>query len=56
MTFPYPQLDPWVAVYYFTVRALSASASSAEVTSNGFYVGYDDGVTGTNILLPWLLT
>eukprot|EP00745_Piridium_sociabile_P039605 TRINITY_DN74362_c0_g2_i1.p1 TRINITY_DN74362_c0_g2~~TRINITY_DN74362_c0_g2_i1.p1 ORF type:complete len:112 (-),score=13.30 TRINITY_DN74362_c0_g2_i1:95-430(-) len=39
-------LTPLHAVYYFSVRAFSASDSRAEVTSNGFYVGFDNGVTG----------
>ncbi|XP_048250418.1 uncharacterized protein LOC124151537 [Haliotis rufescens] len=30
-------------LYYFTVRAHSASGSKVEVTSNGFAVGFDDG-------------
>ncbi|KAK3788402.1 hypothetical protein RRG08_044436, partial [Elysia crispata] len=51
VTFYDLDLDPDIAVYYFTVRAYSASASMAEVTSNGFYVGYDNGVTGGEILI-----
>ena len=34
------------ALYYFTVRATSKSFSTAEVSSNGFYLGFDKGVGG----------
>ncbi|XP_067658325.1 uncharacterized protein [Haliotis asinina] len=33
------------ALYYFTVRAHSASGSTVEVTSNGFAVGFNDSAT-----------
>ena len=39
-------LTPLEAIYYFTVRAYSTSYSRAEVTSNGFFVGFDGGVSG----------
>ncbi|KAK3101936.1 hypothetical protein FSP39_007496 [Pinctada imbricata] len=32
------------ALYYFTVRATSKSFATAEVSSNGFYMGFDKGV------------
>lgn len=35
-----------IATYYFTVRAYSTSYSIIEVTSNGFRVAYDGGVSG----------
>ncbi|XP_041378093.1 uncharacterized protein LOC121390363 [Gigantopelta aegis] len=37
------------AVYYFTVRAHSTSGAVAQITSNGFSVGYDGGVVAGNI-------
>ncbi|XP_062596534.1 uncharacterized protein LOC134257978, partial [Saccostrea cucullata] len=40
------------AVYYFSVYAVSKSFSKTLVTSNGFYVGYDGGVTAGTITLP----
>lgn len=46
VTFYNLELIPGVATYYFTVKAYSTSSSVAEVTSNGFYVGYDGGVSG----------
>ena len=46
VTFHDLTLTPFDAIYYFTVRAYSTSYSLAEVTSNGFYVGFDSGVTG----------
>ncbi|XP_048250793.1 uncharacterized protein LOC124111176 [Haliotis rufescens] len=42
-------LTPVTAFYYFTVRAHSSSGSKAEVTSNGFSVGFDGGVTAGTI-------
>ena len=38
-------LVPGSGLYYFTVKAYSASHSVAMVTSNGFHVGFDGGVT-----------
>ncbi|KAL5015119.1 hypothetical protein ScPMuIL_009389 [Solemya velum] len=49
VTFYNLELVPGTATYYFTVRAYSTSSSVAEVTSNGFYVGYDGGVSGGSI-------
>ncbi|CAG2210833.1 unnamed protein product [Mytilus edulis] len=40
------ELTPITGIYYFTVKAYSASYSVATVTSNGFRVGFDGGVTG----------
>jgi hypothetical protein len=37
---------PESGVYYFTVKAYSASYSVAMVTSNGFRVGYDGEIKG----------
>ncbi|KAK3612537.1 hypothetical protein CHS0354_024514 [Potamilus streckersoni] len=45
-------LVPGFAMYYFTVRAYSASYSMSEVTSNGFYVAFDGGVTAGKIVMP----
>ncbi|KAK3612515.1 hypothetical protein CHS0354_024486 [Potamilus streckersoni] len=45
-------LVPGFAMYYFTVRAYSASYSVSEVTSNGFYVAFDGGVTAGKIVMP----
>ncbi|XP_064646638.1 uncharacterized protein LOC135499666 isoform X2 [Lineus longissimus] len=39
-------------LYYVTIRAHSASSAMAEVTSNGFKAGYDDGVTAGVIEMP----
>ena len=39
-------LTPEAGRYYFTVRAYSSSYSMVEVSSNGFYVGFNGGVTG----------
>lgn len=50
MTFKDLDLIPGYAVYYFTVKAYSASYSYAISTSNGFYVSFDGGVTGKYIL------
>ena len=47
VTFPFLDLIPNVAVYYFTVKAYSLSYSYAQVTSNGFFVGFEGGVAGT---------
>lgn len=49
VTFYDLDLTPGVAVYYFSVYAISKSFSKTLVTSNGFYVGYDGGVTGIEI-------
>ena len=38
-------LVPGMGMYYFTVKAYSASYSVSMVTSNGFRVGHDGGVT-----------
>ena len=46
VTFYDLDLTPSTAIYYFTVIAFSKSFSRATVTSNGFYVGQDGGVTG----------
>lgn len=46
VTFYDLDLVPGEAMYYFSVRAHSSSNSIAEVTSNGFSVGYDEGVQG----------
>lgn len=46
VTFYDLSLTPGLAIYYFSVRAYSTSNSKAEVTSNGFYVGFDKGVSG----------
>jgi hypothetical protein len=45
ITFCGLDLLPGIGMYYFTVKAHSASYSVAMVTSNGFRVGYDGGVT-----------
>ncbi|XP_067659895.1 uncharacterized protein [Haliotis asinina] len=42
-------LTPVTTIYYFTVRAHSSSGSKAEVTSNGFSVGFDGGVIAGTI-------
>ncbi|KAK6174798.1 hypothetical protein SNE40_013376 [Patella caerulea] len=52
VTFYDLDLVPLSATYYFTVRAYSKSFSMAEVTSNGFQVGYDDGVQAGDIDMP----
>ncbi|PVD18248.1 hypothetical protein C0Q70_21774, partial [Pomacea canaliculata] len=49
VTFYDLDLVPGEAMYYFSVRAHSSSNSIAEVTSNGFSVGYDGGVQGGGI-------
>ncbi|XP_048258717.1 uncharacterized protein LOC124137708 isoform X1 [Haliotis rufescens] len=53
------------AIYYFTVRAHSRSGSRTDVTSNGFSVGFDGGVSAgfidmkeffnanTSVDVPW---
>jgi hypothetical protein len=46
VTFKDLDLEPGYAVYYFTVRAYSASYAWTSTTSNGFYVSFDGGVTG----------
>ena len=40
------ELTAITGIYYFTVKAYSASYSVATVTSNGFRVGFNGGVTG----------
>ncbi|XP_076085507.1 uncharacterized protein LOC143056307 [Mytilus galloprovincialis] len=40
------ELTAITGIYYFTVKAYSASYSVATVTSNGFRVGFDGGVIG----------
>lgn len=49
VTFYDLDLTPGVAVYYFSVYAISKSFSKTLVTSNGFYVGYDGGVAGIRV-------
>ncbi|VDI67222.1 Hypothetical predicted protein [Mytilus galloprovincialis] len=51
VTFYDLNLESGTAIYYFTVRAYSASFSVATVTSNGFHVGYDGGVEGGSIIM-----
>jgi hypothetical protein len=46
VTFTDLDLVPGFSVYYFTVRAYSASSASATITSNGFFVSFDGGVNG----------
>jgi len=46
VTFFNLHLVPESGVYYFTVKAYSASYSVAMVTSNGFRVGYDGEIKG----------
>ncbi|XP_046574117.1 uncharacterized protein LOC124282192 [Haliotis rubra] len=45
VTFYDLDLTPVTAIYYFTVRAHSLSGSKTAVTSNGFSVGFDGGVS-----------
>ncbi|XP_046562952.1 uncharacterized protein LOC124271845 [Haliotis rubra] len=45
VTFYDLDLTPVTAIYYFTVRAHSRSGSKTDVTSNGFSVGFDGGVS-----------
>lgn len=45
VTFYDLDLVPASGLYYFTVKAFSASYSVATVVSNGFHVGFDGGVT-----------
>ncbi|KAL3873866.1 hypothetical protein ACJMK2_036950, partial [Sinanodonta woodiana] len=52
VTFLDLDLIPGSAVYYFTVKAYSESYSTAIVTSNGFYVGFEGGVTAATIDMP----
>ncbi|XP_053400990.1 uncharacterized protein LOC123541000 [Mercenaria mercenaria] len=52
VTFKDLDLEPGFAVYYFTVRAFSASSASATITSNGFFVSFDGGVSAGTITLP----
>ncbi|XP_064646203.1 uncharacterized protein LOC135499389 [Lineus longissimus] len=42
-------LIPRTALYYITIRAHSASLAEVEVTSNGFYCGFDNGVEAGKI-------
>jgi hypothetical protein len=46
VTFTDLELTPGIALYYFSVYAFSKSFSRTLVTSNGFYVGFQGGVTG----------
>ena len=46
VTFKDLDLVPGYGVYYFTVQAFSTSSSSATITSNGFFVSFDGGVSG----------
>ncbi|XP_076116641.1 uncharacterized protein LOC143084119 [Mytilus galloprovincialis] len=56
-TFYNLDLVPGTGLYYFTVKASSASYSVATVTSNGFHVGFDGGVTpGTIIMNDYINT
>ena len=50
VTFYDLDLTPGIAVYYFSVYAVSKSFSRTLVTSNGFYVGFDGGVTGKGLM------
>lgn len=45
VTFYDLDLVPGTGMYYFTVKAYSASHSVAIVTSNGFYVGFGGKIT-----------
>lgn len=56
VTFYDLNLTPGTGMYYFTVKAYSASHSVAMVTSNGFHVGYDGGVTRECIFFFFFLT
>ncbi|KAL5015141.1 hypothetical protein ScPMuIL_009411 [Solemya velum] len=51
VTFYNLNLIPEIATYYFTVRAYSTSNSVVDVTSNGFQVTYDGGVSGGSITM-----
>ncbi|CAC5409205.1 unnamed protein product [Mytilus coruscus] len=51
VTFYDLDLVPGTGMYYFTVKAYSASYSVAIVTSNGFHVGYDGGVVAGTIVM-----
>ncbi|VDI79784.1 Hypothetical predicted protein [Mytilus galloprovincialis] len=51
VTFYDLDLVPGTPMYYFTVKAYSASHSIAMVTSNGFHVGDDGGVTPGTIIM-----
>ncbi|VDI54125.1 Hypothetical predicted protein [Mytilus galloprovincialis] len=51
VTFYDLDLVPGTGMYYFTVKAYSASHSVAIVTSNGFHVGYDGGVNAGTIVM-----
>ena len=59
VTFYDLDLTPGIAVYYFSVYAVSKSFSRTLVTSNGFFVGYDGGVTGKGQRVqgdsPWVI-
>lgn len=46
ITFYNLDLVPGSGLYYFTVKAYSASYSIATVTSNGFRVGFDGSIAG----------
>ncbi|XP_076085497.1 uncharacterized protein LOC143056293 [Mytilus galloprovincialis] len=49
-------LTPGAGRYYFSVRAYSSSYSMVEVSSNGFYVGFDGGVTAGTINMESILS
>ena len=48
VTFTHLNLVRGTAKYYFSVKAYSATYSTALAVSNGFYVSEDAGVTGMN--------
>ena len=49
VTFTNLALEAGYGIYFFTVKAYSSSYSTATVTSNGFYVNSDGGVTGNKL-------
>ncbi|CAG2187681.1 unnamed protein product [Mytilus edulis] len=51
VTFYNLDLVPGSGLYYFTVKAYSASYSIATVTSNGFRVGFDGSITAGKIIM-----
>ncbi|XP_076076023.1 uncharacterized protein LOC143046845 [Mytilus galloprovincialis] len=56
VTFYDLDLVPGTGMYYFTVKAYSASHSVAIVTSNGFYVGFGGKITPGNIVMGDIVT
>jgi hypothetical protein len=52
VTFSHLKLTAKKAMYFFTVRAYSTTGSMTEVTSNGFYPGYDSTVTASAFIRP----